>query len=209
MAELNCAVCDKEVGFQGQIKLSDGTFICRDCEKKVSPFFEPSESTLETYKGNLKQNEEGKKLYDAYFSKNRKAIGLCENHVIYDPGTALVCIFGDRGGIFGRKRFYNVFPLADIGKYEQADRFQRKDDGSNQQISCVYLSFKGVRTGLSTFLIPADSGDIKKLKKEFDRILLGYTKGNTGVVNKTKAREELTQRAETAISEVLKDNGGM
>lgn len=191
MAELNCAVCDKEVGFQGQIKLSDGNFICRDCEKKVSPFFEPSESTLETYKGNLKQNEEGKKLYDAYFSNNKKAVKLCDTRVIFDPGTALICIFGERGDIFSKKRFYNVFPLADLEKYELTSRFQKTAEGANSQVDCIYLSFAGEREGLSSFKIATDAVKAKRLIKEFDRALEENT-------------TDSLRRADAAIREALK-----
>ena len=184
--KMNCSVCSKEIGILGQIKLADGNVICRDCEKKVSPFFVPLECSLQTYNGNLKQNEEGQKLYEAYFNKNKKAVKLCDNHVIYDPGTALVCIFGDRGGIFDRKKFYNVFRLADIEKYELVSQFQRAADGSKSQVPKIYLSFRGEREGLSSFMIATESGKAKQLIKEFDMALGGNTKGAFGFANAVK-----------------------
>lgn len=204
MAELNCAVCDKEVGLPGQRKLAGGGFICKDCEKKVSPFFEPSECTIEQYFGNIKQNEEGQILFDAYFNKNKKAVKLCDNHVIYDPGTALLCISGERSGIFSSREFFNVFRLADLKNYEQTSRFRRGVDGSNIQIKCMSLSFEGVPYGISSYLIAADEGDGKKLIKEFDRILGRQTTEGGAPPGLTGGREELGKKADAAISEALK-----
>lgn len=191
--KMNCGVCGKEIGILGQIKLADGNVICRDCEKQVSPFFVPLECSLQTYHGNIRQNEDGLKLYEAYFNKNKKAVKLCDNHVIYDPGTALVCIFGDRGGIFNRKKFYNVFRLADLEKYEQTSRFQRTADGSNNQVHCIYLSFKGEREGLSNFMIETENSKAKQLIKEFDLALGGNTKGAFGFANAMKTSFKKSQ----------------
>lgn len=191
MAELNCAICDREVGFMGQIMLADEHFICKDCLKKVSPFFEPSESSVETYSGNLKQNADGQKLYDAYFSKNKKIVKLCDSSVMFDPGTALICIFGERGDIFSRKKFYNVFPLADLEKYELTSRFQKTAEGANSQVDCIYLSFAGEREGLSSFKIATDAVKAKRLIKEFDRALEENT-------------TDSLRRGAAAIREVLK-----
>lgn len=191
--KMNCSICSKEIGILGQIKLADKNVICRDCEKKVSPYFIPLECSLQTYNGNLKQNEEGQKLYEAYFYKNRKAVELCDNHVIYDPGTALVCIFGDRGGIFNRKKFYNVFRLADLEKYELISQFERSADGSNNQVHKIYLSFKGERDGLSSYMIATESGKAKQLIKEFDLALSGNTKGAFGFANAMKTSFKKSQ----------------
>lgn len=201
--KMNCSVCGKEIGILGQIKLSDGNVICRDCEKQVSPFFEPLECSIQTYHGNVKQNEDGLKLYEAYFDKNKKAIKLCDNHVIYDPGTALVCIFGDRGGIFNRKKFYNVFRLADIEKYEQISRFHRSADGSNNQEICIFLSFKGERDGLSSFTIATDSSKAKQLVKEFDLALGGNTKGAFGLGNAMKTSIKKSQDQAVAAAGMI------
>ena len=190
----------------GQITLADGSFICKDCEKKVSPYFEPAKCTVRHYHGNLKQNEVGQRLYNTYFCNNKKAVKLCENHVIFDPGTALLCIYGERGGIFGSKKFYNVFRMADLGKYEQAIRFTKESDGSNRQISCVHLNFAGVEEGLDNYLIEADESDLKKLTKEFDQLLGKQEKGAFGFSNQAKSTgmEEMIQRADSAIREALK-----
>lgn len=201
--KMNCSVCGKEIGFLGQIKLSDGNVICKDCEKQVSPFFVPLECSLQTYHGNLKQNEEGLKLYEAYFNKNKKTVKLCDNHVIYDPGTALVCIFGDRGGIFNRKKFYNVFRLADLEKYEQTSKFYRTADGSNNQTPCIYLSFRGECDGLSSFMIATENSKAKQLIKEFDLALGGNTKGVFGFANAMKTSFKKTQDQAMATAGML------
>lgn len=193
MAELNCAICDREVGFMGQIKLADEHFICKDCLKKVSPFFEPSESSVETYNGNLKQNADGQKLYDAYFSKNKKIVKLCDSSVIFDPGTMLICIYGERGGIFDKKKFYTVFRMADLEKYEPTSRFQRDAKGANNQVNCICLSFASEGEGIRKFMIPADAANTRKLIREFDHVLGGGSRAL-----------ELAERADAAIREVLK-----
>lgn len=189
MTELNCAICDKEVGFLGQVNLSDGNFICKDCERKISPFFNPSESSIVHYHECIKQQENGRKLYNAYFAKNKKTVHLCDNQVLYDPGTALICIYGERGGIFNKEKFYTVFPITAVRKYETANRFLRKADGENCQIPCVFLLFENNRKGVSSFMIPTEAGKARKLMKFLNQILA--------------CNDGLSQKADDAIREVL------
>ena len=192
MTEQCCAICGKEVGYLGQVKLSDGNFICKDCEKKVNPYFEPAESTAKQYNGSLKQNEEGQKLYDAYFSNNKKAVALCDNCVIYDPGTALICIYGERGGIFNKTKFYNVFRAVDVEKYELTSRFKRTPDGANHQVTFISFTFNGERDGMSQFMIPTDNNSGKKIIKKLDQLLT------------EQSDTEAIIRADAAIVEALK-----
>ena len=219
MRDQNCIICGREVGIPGQLSLKDGHFICRECEKKVSPYFITSECTTEQYYGNIKQSEDGLKLYEAYFNKNRKAVRLCDNQVVYDSGTGLICICGERGGIFGKTRFYNVFKMSDLESYEQTSRFFRDENGSNSRKTCVSLSFGGIREGLSDFTITTDKKAAQKLISEFNQALGKRAKGISIFTEDTKRAfgravrssaegsdfGELEQIADEAIAEVLKE----
>jgi len=55
-----CDVCGEKIGFLGNRKLEDGN-LCKDCAKKLSPFFnERRESTVEEIKAQLAYREENK-----------------------------------------------------------------------------------------------------------------------------------------------------
>ena len=46
----NCCICDEKVGLLGGQKLKDG-YLCKECKKKLSPFFDDAkESTIEDIK---------------------------------------------------------------------------------------------------------------------------------------------------------------
>ena len=60
----NCALCDAKVGLFGGSKLKDGC-ICKECMKKLSPFFEDAkESTIEDIKKQIAYREENYKQLD-------------------------------------------------------------------------------------------------------------------------------------------------
>lgn len=187
MAKLNCAVCDREVGYMGQINLADGKFICKYCANKAISYFEPERCTLQQYYENLKQNEIGQRLYEAYFHKNGTLIKLCDNRILYDPGTALICIVGEQGAILDRKKYYNVFMLADLVKYESVNRFVRTVKGANEQVTCLLLSFENVSEGISSYRVETDENAIKKPIKVLDRALAGLPVDAFGHINRIKA----------------------
>lgn len=60
----NCAICDQKVGLLGGLKLKDG-HLCKDCKKKLSPFFDDGkESTVEDIKKQLQYREKNYKNLD-------------------------------------------------------------------------------------------------------------------------------------------------
>lgn len=60
----NCCICGEKVGLLGGLKLKDGD-LCKECKKKLSPFFEDGkESTIEDIKNQLSYREENYKQLD-------------------------------------------------------------------------------------------------------------------------------------------------
>lgn len=65
-----CDVCGEKIGLLGNRKLEDGN-LCKDCAKKLSPFFsERKQSTVEEIKQQLAYREENEKQLD-YFRPTR------------------------------------------------------------------------------------------------------------------------------------------
>lgn len=203
MAKQNCAVCGKEIGLMQQVQLADRNYICRDCEKKTILYFKPMHQTLEEYKGNLVQNEQGEKLYEAYFKKNKNMKGFCGGRVLYDPATALVCISGTRGGIFNARKSWNVFRMADVEKYEPAASIHPGFD--KNALQSIYISFH-VGDGMRCYIIPAQDADIKKLTREFDAALTGHTGGRFDAFHAHKAKQQKDMAGAMAMASML---GGM
>ena len=60
----NCCICGEKVGLLGGVKLKDGD-LCKECKKKLSPFFEDSkEFTVEDIKKQIETREENYKQLD-------------------------------------------------------------------------------------------------------------------------------------------------
>ena len=61
-----CDVCGEKIGLLGNRKLEDGN-LCKNCAKKLSPFFnERRSSTVDEIKQQLAYREENKKALDAF-----------------------------------------------------------------------------------------------------------------------------------------------
>ena len=57
----NCCICNEKIGLLGGMKLKDGD-LCKECKKKLSPFFEDAkESTIEDIKKQIKGREDNYK----------------------------------------------------------------------------------------------------------------------------------------------------
>ena len=60
----NCCICDEKIGLLGGMKLKDGD-LCKECKKKLSPFFDDGkESTVEDIKKQIQAREENYKQLD-------------------------------------------------------------------------------------------------------------------------------------------------
>lgn len=60
----NCCLCGEKIGLLGGLKLKDGD-LCKDCKKKLSPFFDDGkESTVEDIKKQIAAREENYRQLD-------------------------------------------------------------------------------------------------------------------------------------------------
>lgn len=176
MAKKNCSICGAEIGLMKQVQLADREFICRDCVKKTSPFFVPLERTTYDYKEHMKQLEDGKKLYDAYFAGNKAAEKFLSKRVLVDKNTGLMCVTEKRGRIilWGGTPFYTVFRIADLDICEGESRFEKGSDGKNVEKFETHFIFRNV-SGLFDFKVSSSRAAYDNMMKCLDKIL-----GRTG-----------------------------
>lgn len=62
-----CAICGKEAGALSRVKLKDGNYVCSDCRRNVSGFYEPGRRTLEEVKKHIEYMEKMDQLYEKEF----------------------------------------------------------------------------------------------------------------------------------------------
>ena len=94
----NCCICDTKIGLLGGMKLKDG-HLCKDCKKKLSPFFEDGkESTIEDIKSQLKYREENfKKLDELEINKIYGEFGVI---LIDEKNKKFVALTDTSDGLF-------------------------------------------------------------------------------------------------------------
>ena len=62
----NCDICGEKIGMLGNRKLEDGN-LCKDCARKLSPFFnERRHSTVEEIRSQLQAREENRRLLESF-----------------------------------------------------------------------------------------------------------------------------------------------
>lgn len=67
-----CEICGKESGPLSRMKLKDGKYICSDCRKNASGFYNPSKYTLDEVKKHFEYMEKMQTLYDKEFATIEK-----------------------------------------------------------------------------------------------------------------------------------------
>lgn len=94
----NCCICDAKVGLLGGLKLQDG-YLCKDCKKKLSPFFDDAKSsTIEDIKNQLASREENyKKLDDLEINKIYGEFGVI---LIDEKNKKFVAVKDTSDGLF-------------------------------------------------------------------------------------------------------------
>lgn len=149
-----CAVCGKITTIVGRHELGDYSLVCRECMKKAAPYFNGKESSLEDLKAHNTQLENGAKLYEKYFNKNKKAKKFFKarfvREVVVDPVTALICVRQRRGGflMFGGTWYNTVFRIADFeGSTHKV--LIKPEDGKQAGARYAALKFHNVE-GLSS-----------------------------------------------------------
>ena len=72
MAKETCKHCGKEIGFTSQVKLIDGTFICKDCYKKAGEVFHNMVHGYAAYDKLLREQERNDKIYEKILKGQKK-----------------------------------------------------------------------------------------------------------------------------------------
>jgi hypothetical protein len=86
-----CDVCGEKIGVLGNRKLEDGN-LCKDCAKKLSPFFsERKSSTVDEIKQQLKYREENENLLRNF----RPNVTIGDVRIDTNAGTFIVCKSSD------------------------------------------------------------------------------------------------------------------
>lgn len=67
MTKKNCAICGKELGVFGKTKLGDGSYLCRDCSDKLSPYYTGyGQATIDDINEQLAYREENAEKVAAF-----------------------------------------------------------------------------------------------------------------------------------------------
>ena len=63
-----CELCSKEVGALSRVKLKDGLYICKDCQKETSAFFKAENYSLDEVKKHIEYMKKQNELYEKEFA---------------------------------------------------------------------------------------------------------------------------------------------
>ena len=116
-----CELCGKEVGMLSRAKLKDGKFVCTDCIKDCSKFFQPVLYDIEEFKKHL----EYMKMQDELYHKEFETIPL-ENKVgLMKILPAEGITFADSIGMFEIKNSKNKEQkLKELFRYDEIMDFK-------------------------------------------------------------------------------------
>ena len=160
-----CAICGKEEGFLGRTKLNDGTFICTDCRKECSAYFQPVSYNLEQVKKHIEYMKAEEELY----KKEYETIPV-ENKQNYYKMFSDGIIFADSIGMFEvitsvnkNQKHKELFRYDDIWDFKMY--YKANPEGTGKKYSEVGVKLK--------MMTEAPTGDyhtkhyITKYAKEF------------------------------------------
>lgn len=100
-----CCICGEKVGLLGGLKLKNGD-LCKECKKKLSPFFEDSkESTVEDIKNQISAREENYKQLDNL--EINKIYGEFGVILIDETNKKFVALKDTSDSLFGNQRKVN------------------------------------------------------------------------------------------------------
>ena len=108
----NCSVCGAKIGLLGGHKLADGN-LCKDCAKKLSPWFSDYKSASEeSIRAQLADREETKKRLAAF--KTTKCFGEYGSIVIDEDARVFAAIEDSASSLFGeRKEITDISQIID------------------------------------------------------------------------------------------------
>lgn len=129
-----CGICGKEVGALSRLKLKDGSYICRDCGKNTSAFFDVGRHDLESTKKHLEYMEKANELYEKEFENlDKSKIDYCGHHGSYKIG------FVDSIGKFavltpetkrrGKKELFAYDEIESFGPYTETNALINRKEG--------------------------------------------------------------------------------
>lgn len=101
-----CCICGEKVGLLGGLKLKDGD-LCKECKKKLSPFFDDGkESTIEDIKNQIAAREENYKQLDNL--EINKIYGEFGVILIDETNKKFVALKDTSDSLFGNQRTVNA-----------------------------------------------------------------------------------------------------
>lgn len=213
MAKENCRHCGKEVGFTSQVKLFDGTVICKDCYKKAGEVFFHMVHGYATYERLLREQERNERIYEAILKGQKKSemFGASSEWYLYCyAGCGLMYFKTERGGFvgLGADKIYNIYRYADLAQYEEVEGNSAIDKRMKDGEPYIHLVFNGDYAVRNIFM-PSKAGMYKKLSNYFDEC---FGLGGKGISGFKKAMQKNKQdiMAAAAITQGIKSmlNGG-
>lgn len=204
MAKKNCEICGAEIGLLKQVQLADHTYICRDCLKKCSPYFDNRLCTLSDYKDHMEQLERSKKLDDAYFIKNKDASSFCAGKVRINEKAGLITFHGSKGGflMFGNTELPLVYRIADIKNYELIAERSRGSDGKEVENTYLHIFFVAT-SGVREIKMAMTRGDYNGIDRKLSQCFGGHgiVGGIISDINKTKSQVAFAKNLASTLKE--------
>lgn len=213
LGKVPCANCGKEVNLLRRVQLADYSELCKDCLKKTAPVFAEDRSTIEDYKASFKQLEDGQKLFDKYFNKNKDAKVIYKQNFYsktlwINESAGLMAVVSKRGGfmMFGGTNYYLVYRLADIESLVDEKVVKKNSNGAPATFHYASFVMHNV-AGIGIFRIYS-KGKYGKIKKAIDKAMgltgiKGLKNSFTAGVAKATAVADMVSAAKDALS-----NGG-
>ncbi len=213
MAKENCRHCGKEIGFTSQVKLIDGTFICRDCYKKAGEVFHNMVHGYAAYEQLLREQERNHMIYEKILNGQKKSemFGATSAWYLYCyAGCGLMYFKTERGGFvgLGADKIYNIYRYADLATYEEIDGNSSIDKRMENGKPYIHLIFNGDYAVRDVYM-PGKDGMYKKLSNYFDECFGLGGKGFSGF-KKAMQKNKQDVMAVAAMTQGIKSimNGG-
>lgn len=207
MAKETCRHCGKEIGFTSQVKLIDGTFICKDCCKKAGEVFHHMVHGYAVYDKLLREQERNDRIYKTILKGQKKSemFGATSAWYLYCyAGCGLMYFKTERGGFagFGADKTYNIYRYADLADYEEVDGNSAIDNRMKNGVKYIHLVFNGDYAVRDVYM-PGKEGMYKKLSSYFDECFGMGGKGIKGF-RQTMHKQKQDLMAVAAMTQGIK-----
>lgn len=128
-----CDVCGEKIGLLGNRKLEDGN-LCKDCARKLSPFFsERRSSTVEEIKQQLAYREENKRLVPGFNST--KSYGAGYKKLYVDMNQRKFIVTDDKNWRDGNPDIIDFSQVTSVNtdvKEHRSEIYYKDNEGKNQ-----------------------------------------------------------------------------